>query len=244
MPNHKIVIENPKSTVVATYQAEERTETQYQSEAELEKALIQRLQGQAYEYLPLHTERDLISNLRTQMEKLNGISFNDAEWKRFYTTILADQNNGIVEKTRLIQEDHVQTFLFDNGEQKNIRIFDKKNVHNNSLQVINQYIPEGGNRDNRYDVTILVNGPPLVHVELKRRGVPIREAFYQINRYQRESFWSGTGLFQYVQIFIISNGTETKYYSNTTRFAHVKQNSGHQKLGQGKHTSNSFEFTS
>lgn len=241
MPNHKIVIENPKSTVVANYQAEERTETQYQSEAELEKALIQRLQGQAYEYLPLHTERDLISNLRTQMEKLNGISFNDAEWKRFYTTILADQNNGIVEKTRLIQEDHVQTFLFDNGEQKNIRIFDKKNVHNNSLQVINQYIPEG---DNRYDVTILVNGLPLVHVELKRRGVPIREAFYQINRYQRESFWSGTGLFQYVQIFIISNGTETKYYSNTTRFAHVKQNSGHQKPGQGKHTSNSFEFTS
>lgn len=244
MPNHKIVIENPKSTVVANYQAEERTETQYQSEAELEKALIQRLQGQAYEYLPLHTERDLISNLCTQMEKLNGISFNDAEWKRFYTTILADQNNGIVEKTRLIQEDHVQTFLFDNGEQKNIRIFDKKNVHNNSLQVINQYIPEGGNRDNRYDVTILVNGLPLVHVELKRRGVPIREAFYQINRYQRESFWSGTGLFQYVQIFIISNGTETKYYSNTTRFAHVKQNSGHQKPGQGKHTSNSFEFTS
>ena len=244
MPNHKIVIENPKSTVVANYQAEERTETQYQSEAELEKALIQRLQGQAYEYLPLHTERDLISNLRTQMEKLNGISFNDAEWKRFYTTILANQNNGIVEKTRLIQEDHVQTFLFDNGEQKNIRIFDKKNVHNNSLQVINQYIPEGGNRDNRYDVTILVNGLPLVHVELKRRGVPIREAFNQINRYQRESFWSGTGLFQYVQIFVISNGTETKYYSNTTRFAHVKQNSGHQKPGQGKHTSNSFEFTS
>lgn len=244
MPNHKIIIENPKSTVVANYQAEDRTETQYQSEAELEKALIQRLQGQAYEYLPLHTERDLISNLRTQMEKLNGISFNDAEWKRFYTTILANQNNGIVEKTRLIQEDHVQTFLFDNGEQKNIRIFDKKNVHNNSLQVINQYIPEGGNRDNRYDVTILVNGLPLVHVELKRRGVPIREAFNQINRYQHESFWSGTGLFQYVQIFVISNGTETKYYSNTTRFAHVKQNSGHQKPGQGKHTSNSFEFTS
>ena len=147
-------------------------------------------------------------------------------------------------KTRLIQEDNVQTFLFDNGEQRNIRIFDKKNVHNNSLQVINQYTPEGGYRENRYDVTILVNGLPLVHVELKRRGVPIREAFNQINRYQRESFWSGTGLFEYVQIFVISNGTETKYYSNTTRFAHVKQNSGHQKPGQGKHTSNSFEFTS
>ncbi len=244
MTENKIVIENPKSTVIANYQAEERTESQYQSEAALEKAFIQRLQGQAYEYLPLHTEQDLISNLRQQMEKLNGISFTDAEWKRFYNTILANQNNGIVEKTRLIQEDNVQTFLFDNGEQRNIRIFDKKNVHNNSLQVINQYTPEGGARENRYDVTILVNGLPLVHVELKRRGVPIREAFNQINRYQRESFWSGTGLFEYVQIFVISNGTETKYYSNTTRFAHVKQNSGNQKPGQGKHTSNSFEFTS
>ena len=203
MTENKIVIENPKSTVVANYQAGARTETQYQSEAALEKAFIQRLQGQAYEYLPLHTEQELISNLRTQMEKLNGISFTDAEWKRFYTTILANQNNGIVEKTRLIQEDNVQTFQFDNGEQKNIRIFDKKNVHNNSLQVINQYTPEGGARENRYDVTILVNGLPLVHVELKRRGVPIREAFNQINRYQRESFWSGTGLFQYVQIFVI-----------------------------------------
>ena len=244
MTENKIVIENPKSTVVANYQAEERAESQYQSEAALEKAFIKRLQGQAYEYLPLHTEQDLISNLRRQMEKLNGITFTDAEWRRFYTTILANQNNGIVEKTRLIQEDNVQTFLFDNGEQRNIRIFDKRNVHNNSLQVINQYTPEGGTRDNRYDVTILVNGLPLVHVELKRRGVPIREAFNQINRYQRESFWSGTGLFEYVQIFVISNGTETKYYSNTTRFAHVKQNSGHQKPGQGKHTSNSFEFTS
>ena len=244
MSTNKIVIENPKSTVVANYQAEERTETQYQSEAALEKAFILRLQGQAYEYLPLHTEQELIANLRLQMEKLNDISFTDAEWKRFYNTILANQNNGIVEKTRLIQEDNVQTFQFDNGESKNIRIFDKKNVHNNHLQVINQYTPEGGTRDNRYDVTILVNGLPLVHVELKRRGVPIREAFNQINRYQRESFWSSTGLFQYVQIFVISNGTETKYYSNTTRFAHVKQNSGHQRPEQGKHTSNSFEFTS
>ena len=240
MTENKIVIENPKSTVVASYQAEARTETQYQSEAALEKAFIHQLQGQAYEYLPLHTEQDLISNLRHQMEALNGITFTDSEWRRFYTTILANQNNGIVEKTRLIQEDNVQTFQFDNGESRNIRIFDKRNVHNNSLQVINQYTPEGGTRDNRYDVTILVNGLPLVHVELKRRGVPIREAFNQINRYQRESFWSGTGLFQYVQIFVISNGTETKYYSNTTRFAHVRQNSGKQKPGQGRHTSNSF----
>ena len=219
MTENKIVIENPKSTVVASYQAEARTETQYQSEAALEKAFIHQLQGQAYEYLPLHTEQDLISNLRHQMEALNGITFTDAEWRRFYTTILANQNNGIVEKTRLIQEDNVQTFQFDNGESRNIRIFDKRNVHNNSLQVINQYTPEGGTRDNRYDVTILVNGLPLVHVELKRRGVPIREAFNQINRYQRE-------------------------YSNTTRFAHVRQNSGHPKPGQGRHTSNSFEFTS
>lgn len=244
MLDNKIVIENPESTVVASYMAPERDETQYQSEAALEKAFIKQLENQAYEYLPLHTEQELISNLRRQMERLNDIQFSDDEWQRFYTTIIAKQNDGIIEKTRLIQEDNVQTFTFDNGKQQNLKIFDKKNVHNNFLQVINQYTPEGGARENRYDVTILVNGLPLVHVELKRRGVPIRQAFNQINRYQRESFWSGTGLFEYVQIFVISNGTQTKYYSNTTRFSHVKENANTSKKGQSKHTSNSFEFTS
>ena len=264
MPENKIVVENPQSTVVARYEAEERRETEYQSEAALEKAFIEQLQQQAYEYLPLHTEAELISNLRRQMEKLNHLQFTDAEWNRFYKDVLANQNNGIVEKTFLIQEDNVQSFTFDDGHTANITIFDKKNVHNNFLQVINQYTPNTPNghnmptmptpnghtmpnmptRDNRYDVTILVNGLPLVHVELKRRGVPIRQAFNQINRYQRESFWSDSGLFEYVQIFVISNGTQTKYYSNTTRDSHVREMSQVSKKGQSKHTSNSFEFTS
>lgn len=244
MEENKIVIENPQSTVVAKYEADEQRETDYQSEAALEKAFIELLQQQAYEYLPLHTEAELISNLRKQIEKLNHIQFTNPEWNRFYKDILANQNNGIVEKTFLIQEDNVQSFTFDDGHQDNVTIFDKKNVHNNYLQVINQYTPEGGARENRYDVTILVNGLPLVHVELKRRGVPIRQAFNQINRYQRESFWSGTGLFEYVQIFVISNGTQTKYYSNTTRDSHIREMSQVSKKGQSRHTSNSFEFTS
>lgn len=244
MEENKIVIENPQSTVVAKYEADEQRETDYQSEAALEKAFIELLQQQAYEYLPLHTEAELISNLRKQIEKLNHIQFTNSEWNRFYKDILANQNNGIVEKTFLIQEDNVQSFTFDDGHQDNVTIFDKKNVHNNYLQVINQYTPEGGARENRYDVTILVNGLPLVHVELKRRGVPIRQAFNQINRYQRESFWSGTGLFEYVQIFVISNGTQTKYYSNTTRNSHIREMSNVSKKAQSKHTSNSFEFTS
>ena len=244
MEENKIVIENPQSTVVAKYEADEQRETDYQSEAALEKAFIELLQQQAYEYLPLHTEAELISNLRKQIEKLNHIQFTNPEWNRFYKDILANQNNGIVEKTFLIQEDNVQSFTFDDGHQDNVTIFDKKNVHNNYLQVINQYTPEGGARENRYDVTILVNGLPLVHVELKRRGVPIRQAFNQINRYQRESFWSGTGLFEYVQIFVISNGTQTKYYSNTTRDSHIREMSQVSKKGQSRHTSNSFDFTS
>lgn len=194
MTDQKIVIENPESTVIARYEATDRKNTQYQSEADLERAFIEQLQAQAYEYLPqLHTEQDLIDNLRLQMERLNGIRFTDNEWQRFYTTIIAKQSDGIVEKTRLIQEDNVQTFTFDNGEQRNLKIFDQKNVHNNTLQVINQYSDQGNpdkepTEAHRYDVTILVNGLPLVHVELKRRGVAIREAFNQIDRYQRESF--------------------------------------------------------
>lgn len=121
-------------------------------------------------------------------------------------------------------------------------MIDKANIHNNSLQVINQYVEEGGAHDTRYDVTILVNGLPLVHIELKRRGVPIKEAFNQIERYQRDSFWAGCGLYEYVQVFVISNGTNTKYYSNTTRNAHIKEQNG--KRSKGKKTSNSFEFTS
>lgn len=186
-----------------------------------------------------------MANLRRQLSKLNGYEFTDGEWQRFFSEVLANPNLGIAEKTRLIQEDHVQVLKRDNGESKNITLIDKKNIHNNILQVINQYAVstgEGGSHDNRYDVTILVNGLPMIHVELKRRGVPIREAFNQIDRYQRDSFWAASGLYEFVQIFVISNGTNTKYYSNTTRFNHIKD-SKTQKVKKEK-TSNSFEFTS
>lgn len=237
-----LIAENPNSTVVAEYSPLARRATDYQSEAELEQAFIKQLQRQAYEYLSFTSEEELVANLRTQLEKLNSYQFSDAEWKQFFATKLANSNEGIEEKTAKIQEDHVQLLARDNGEIKNIYLIDKANIHNNRLQVINQYEIDGSHA-NRYDVTVLVNGLPLVHVELKRRGVAIQEAFNQINRYQRDSFWAGSGLFQYVQLFVISNGTHTKYYSNTTRFQHINDM---QKANNksSKKTSNSFEFTS
>ena len=188
----------------------------------------------------------MIINLRSQLEKLNNYQFTETEWDRFFKNSIANQNEGIVEKTRKIQEDNVQVLKRDDGSTKNIMFIDKKNIHNNFLQVINQYVVgkgAGAKFNNRYDVTILVNGFPLVHVELKRRGVAIREAFNQINRYQRDSFWAGCGLFEYVQIFVISNGTNTKYYSNTTRFNAIKDIKVAPSAKKNK-TSNSFEFTS
>ncbi len=243
MTKYNLVAENPESTVVSDYQAEYRTEKEYQSEAELERAFINLLTGQAYDYLPIHTEAELVANLRRQLEKLNGYTFTDAEWSRFFTGCIANKNSGIVEKTAIIQEDHVQLLTRDDGTVKNIYLLDKGNIHNNSLQVINQYEVENGTRPNRYDVTVLVNGLPLVHIELKRRGVDIKEAFNQIDRYQHESFWAGCGLFEYVQLFVISNGTYTKYYSNTTRQSHIKEASSGNK-SKSRQTSNSFEFTS
>lgn len=239
-----IISENPESTVVAEYESPDNERSvAYQSEAELEKAFIELLQRQAYEYLPITTEEELIANLRVQLEKLNRCRFSDAEWEQFFKTKIANQNSGIQEKTAIIQEDHIQLLQRDNGTTKNIYLIDKENIHNNILQVVNQYTPQGGERENRYDVTVLVNGLPLVHIELKRRGVDLKEAFNQINRYSRESFWAGSGLFEYVQIFVISNGTYTKYYSNTTRFNHVRESGGEGKK-RGKRTSDSFEFTS
>ena len=229
-----------ESTVVAEYSQEDRKAAAYQSEADLEKAFVSLLREQAYEYLAITQEEDLKANLRLQLEKLNKYEFTDGEWGRFFLSSVSGEKDGIIEKTRRIQEDYIQVLKRDNGETKNIYLIDKQNIHNNSLQVINQYEAEGS-RANRYDVTVLVNGLPLVHIELKRRGVDIREAFNQINRYQRDSFWSGSGLFQYVQLFVISNGTFTKYYSNTVRELHVKEASGGVK---SKKTSNSYEFTS
>lgn len=241
--NYNLVVENPESTVVAEYTPAYRTEQSYQSEAELEKAFIEQLQVQAYEYLPIKTEEDLKANLRKQLEKLNNLTFTDTEWDQFFKTEIGNPNHSIEDKTTTIQEDYIKILKRDDGSTKNIYLLDKQYIHNNHLQVINQYSTESGQRANRYDVTILVNGLPLVHIELKRRGVALEEAFNQINRYQRESFWAGSGLFEYIQIFVISNGTHTKYYSNTTRSQHIKETS-EGSVKKGKRTSNSFEFTS
>ncbi|MEZ5688445.1 MAG: type I restriction endonuclease subunit R [Caenibius sp.] len=231
-----------ESTVVAEYLPDPSTaqESGYQSESELEKALIRQLQAQAYEYLTITSEAGLIANLRRQLEKLNKVTLSDAEWERFFSTCISSANDGIIEKTARLQEDHVQVLKRDDGTTKNIYLIDKANIHNNNLQVINQYEVEG-TRANRYDVTVLVNGLPMVHIELKRRGVDIREAFNQIDRYSRDSFWAGSGLFDYVQLFVISNGTLTKYYSNTVRDGHLAERRG--KRNRQK-SSNSFAFTS
>jgi type I restriction enzyme R subunit len=234
-----------ESTVVAEFTADTAGAAGYQSEAELEREFIKILQSQEYEYVQIHSELEVIANLRAQLEVLNGTTFSDAEWDQFFRERIAGDREGIAEKTVRIQEDYVQLLKRDDGSTKNIKLIDKVNVHNNKLQVINQYEVgqgEGGAKyANRYDVTVLVNGLPLVHIELKRRGVDIREAFNQINRYGRDSFWAGSGLFDYVQLFVISNGTLTKYYSNTTRHQHVSEARGSRRV---RKTSNSYEFTS
>jgi len=244
MSIYNIVASTDEATVVAEYAAEYNVRPEkYQSEAELERDFIRQLTSQGYEYISVHNEASLTANLRKQLELLNDFTFTDSEWDRFFTECIANTNEGIVEKTRKIQDDHIQILKREDGTTKNIYLLDKKDIHNNRLQVINQYEEAGGKHETRYDVTILVNGLPLVHVELKRRGVAIREAFNQIKRYQRDSFWAASGLFEYVQIFVISNGTHTKYYSNTTRNAHIKEQNSSERR-RSKKTSNSFEFTS
>ncbi len=248
----KIVLENQDSTVMSTFTPSVRNNGNYQSEAQLEEEFINILQSQGYEYAHIHSEKDLIANLRVQIEKLNDYHFSNDEWERFFKENIANSTDDIVKKTDTIQRDNVKILKKDDGVDKNITIIDKENIHKNIVQVINQYAVNANNnannndangpaRSNRYDVTVLVNGLPMVHIELKRRGVPIREAFNQINRYARDSFWAGSGLFGYVQIFVISNGTETKYYSNSTRNnAYNEQKS---KGSSKSTTSNSFEFT-
>ena len=245
MPYFNIVAETNENTVVTQYEPVKQRSDSYQSEAELEKEFIRMLTEQGYEYLQIHTEEDMVANIRAKLEELNNYSFSDSEWDRFFKECVANGNDGIAEKTRKIQEDNVQVLKRDDGMTKNITLIDRKNIYNNRLQVINQYVvttEQGARHDNRYDVTVLVNGLPLVHIELKRRGVAIREAFNQINRYERDSFSAGYGLFEYVQIYVISNGTNTKYYSNSTRYNAIKDSeSSNTKKGK---TSNSFEFTS
>lgn len=245
MPYFNIVAETNENTVVTQYEPVKQRSDAYQNEAELEKEFIRMLTEQGYEYLLIHTEKDMVTNIRKKLEELNDYKFTDTEWERFFNTCIANKNDGVVEKTCKIQEDNVQVLKRDDGMTKNITLIDRKNIYNNRLQVINQYVvttDQGARHDNRYDVTVLVNGFPLVHIELKRRGVAIREAFNQINRYERDSFSAGYGLFEYVQIYVISNGTNTKYYSNSTRYNAIKDAEA-TKIKKGK-TSNSFEFTS
>jgi len=242
MSKYNVVMEMNDSTVVTEYQPLKKKSDAYQSEQALENEFIRMLTEQGYEYLKINDANALNTNLRKQLELLNDYKFTDIEWERFFNNNIANSNDGIVEKTRKIQEDYIQVLKREDGTSKNIYLLDKKNIHNNRLQVINQYVENDGHYDNRYDVTILVNGLPLVHIELKRRGVALKEAFNQINRYQRDSFWAGSGLYEYVQIFVISNGTSTKYYSNTTRENHIKEHTA--TRNKSRKTSNSFEFTS
>lgn len=243
MSTYNIVASTNENTVVSEYVNVCRTATQYQSETALEHEFIEMLTEQGYEYLNIANEASLISNLRFYIQKLNHFVFTDDEWSQFFFECIANPNEGIVEKTRKIQDNHIQILKRADGSTKNIYLIDKKNIHNNHLQILNQYEERAGSHNVRYDVTILVNGLPLVHIELKRRGVALKEAFNQIKRYQRDSFWAASGLYEYVHIFVISNGTYTKYYSNTTRNSHLKENrEGEHK--RSKKTSNSFEFTS
>ena len=198
--------------VLARFEKPERRVEEYQTESQLEENMINNLVSQGYERLDVRTMDDLYINLRVQIEKLNDIKFSDSEWKRFLLEYLDAPNDGIIEKTRKIQENHIYDFIFDDGRLRNIKIIDKKNIHNNHLQVVNQVTVA----KNRYDVSILVNGLPLVHIELKKRGVNIREAFNQIQRYEDESFNLDNSLYKFVQIFVISNGTYTRYFANTT----------------------------
>ena len=241
MDDYKIIVEQEHQTVMAHYDVESKPAEGYQSEAKLEHDLINQLMGQGYVYVVVKNEEGLLRNLRDQLELLNDIKLTDSEWARLLPMISNEQMT-ILDKTEMIQgKGYVLNLTLDNGLTKNIKLIDKQNVYNNRLQVINQYEAEGVHK-NRYDVTILVNGLPLVHIELKRRGVAIKEAFNQINRYLRDSFWAGKAMFDYVQIFVISNGTETKYYSNTTRYAKEREADG----GPRKHKTdgNTFEFTS
>ncbi|EIA7157545.1 type I restriction endonuclease subunit R [Campylobacter upsaliensis] len=240
MKSLKLLAQNTTSTIAVEWTPSKKVDSSYQSEAQLEKELIATLQAQGYGYAPISDEKSLESNLRTKLEELNSTTLSDTEWRRFFSQVLSRANASIVEKSVLIQEDYIQPLERDNGSIINFKLIDKADIHKNSLQVINQYEATTPTRSHRYDVSILVNGLPLVHIELKRRGVSLKEAFNQINRYGRESFFSGSGLFEFVQIFVISNGTQSKYYSNTTRDFHIKTKQGIKTTK----TSNSFEFTS
>ena len=218
MTQYKTIAESNNFIVLDQYnKLVEEPNAGYQTEGSLEREFIRDLQAQGYEYLQgLNNHDALVKNLRAQLQRLNNVVFSDAEWRRFLEEYLDKPSDSLIEKTRKIHDDSIYDFVFDNGRIQNIYLLDKKNLANNTLQVINQF-EQTGSYDNRYDVTILVNGLPLVHVELKKRGVAIREAFNQIHRYSKESFNKENSLFKYIQIFVISNGTDTRYFANTTK---------------------------
>ena len=218
MTQYKTIAESNNFIVLDQYNKfVEEPNAGYQTEGSLEREFIRDLQAQGYEYLQgLNSHDALVKNLRVQLQRLNNVVFSDAEWRRFLEEYLDKPSDSLIEKTRKVHDDYIYDFVFDNGCIQNIYLLDKKNLANNTLQVINQF-EQTGSCDNRYDVTILVNGLPLVHIELKKRGVAIREAFNQIHRYSKESFNKENSLFKYIQIFIISNGTDTRYFANTTK---------------------------
>ena len=218
MINYSTIAESNNFIVLDQYtKCVEEPRAGYQTEDSLEREFIHDLQSQGYQYLPeINNHEKLLINLRNQLQHLNNVTFSDAEWTRFLEEYLDKPADNLIEKTRKIHDDYIYDFVFDNGRIQNIYLLDKKNITNNKLQVINQF-EQTGNYDNRYDVTILVNGLPLVHIELKKRGVAIREAFNQIHRYSKESFNKENSLFKYIQIFVISNGTDTRYFANTTK---------------------------
>ena len=217
MSDYKTIAESNNFIVLDKYSPEWKVAEGYQSESDLERELIQDLVNQGYEFLPtLNTPQALLANVRVQLQALNNVQFAEGEWARFVETWLDKPSDSIVDKTRKIHDDYIHDFVFDDGRIQNIYLLDKKNVTRNKVQVIKQF-EQAGSHANRYDVTILVNGLPLVQVELKKRGVAIREAFNQVHRYSKESFNSENSLFKYLQLFVISNGTDSRYFANTTQ---------------------------
>src|SRR6056300_1104692 len=218
MSTYKPIVESNNFIVLDKYvkysEANEAPAT-YQSESALEREFIQDLVNQAYENPKnLNSREAMLVNVRVQLEALNNVTFNDGEWSRFVEGYLDNPGDNIVDKTRKIHDDYIHDFKFDDGRLQNIYLVDKKNIIRNKLQVISQF-EQTGSHANRYDVTILVNGLPLVQIELKKRGVAIREAFNQVHRYSKESFNSEHSLYKYLQLFVISNGTDTRYFANT-----------------------------
>jgi len=217
MSDYKTIAESRNFIVLDKYTKDWQVNEGYQSEGDLERHFIQDLIDQGYGApLGLNTPDALLANVRVQMQALNSVQFSDAEWQRFVETWLDKPSDGIVEKTRKVHDDYIHDFVFDDGRIQNIYLLDKKNIARNKVQVIKQF-EQAGTHANRYDVTILVNGLPLVQVELKKRGVAIREAFNQVHRYSKESFNSAQSLFKFLQLFVISNGTDSRYFANTTQ---------------------------